>query len=319
MGLTDRIFTDPAASGKFPVGPGFRPGHDVASIKTYRYLRLGMLAAVAALTYSILEARFAHGVNCFLGSISGYYYTPVRTVFVGVMVAIGLALLVIKGTTVIEDACLSLAGVLAPVVAFIPTSDNPGDACRRVMITYGQYLPPATDGRVAASSISNDLHAYLFAGTAAVALLLLAAFLQWRRSARFGTTTMAEYTAGTWWSLLAAVVVVVIGWFFVVFDYKLVLQGHAWSALGMFLFLAIAALADGILGIQKGYTQIRFAVIYIIVGSLMLVSGAVFVVFRSVDSSAFQGHLVLCIEIVELALFAAFWALQTVERWNFTV
>src|SRR5579859_6882242 len=107
MGLTDQIFSgDSARKYATEKKAALRPGHDVAAIKTYRYLRLGMLAAVAALSYSILEERFAHGVNCFVGSISGYYYSPVHPVFIGVMVSIGLALLVIKGRTVIEDTCL---------------------------------------------------------------------------------------------------------------------------------------------------------------------------------------------------------------------
>ena len=319
MGLTDRIFVSPSATGKFAAGTGFPPGHGVASVKTYRYLRLGMLAAVAALSYSVLEERYAHGVGCFLGSISGYYYTPVHSVFVGVLVAIGFALIVIKGRTVVEDVCLSLAGVMAPIVALIPTSDDKSGVCRTEMYVSGHYLPPATDVRVAANSISNDLHAYLFAGSVAIGLLLLAAFAQWRRSTRADGTTMDEYTTGTWWSLVGAVCLVLIGWILVEADYSWVLQGHARAATAMFVFLAIAALSNGILGIVKHYTKAGYAVVYIVVGAAMLVSGAVFVGYQLIDRSAFHGHLVLLIEIVELALFVTFWAMQTVERWNETV
>jgi hypothetical protein len=324
MGLTDRIFISPSvkeyAATQAARSKELHPAHDVAAIKTYRYLRLGMLAAVAALSYSILEERYAHGVHCFIGSISGYYYSPVHPVFIGVMVSVGVALLVIKGRTVVEDTCLSLAGVLAPIVAFIPTTFDPSDKCGSEMAIVGHYLPPAKDPRVAANSISNDLHAYLFAGSVAIGLLLVAAFVQRRRSNRpDATTTMNEYTAGTWWSLAAAAIFVVIGWLLVAFDYSLVIQGHAWAALGMFAFLAIAALSNGILGILKNHTKIQYSVIYIIIAALMVVSGAVFMGYRYIDRSAFNGHVILYIEIVELTLFTAFWAIQTIERWHDTV
>jgi hypothetical protein len=328
MGLTDRIFASSSAASSATT-KSFPQGHDLASVKTYRYLRLGMLAAVAALSYSILEERYASSVHCFIGSISGYYYSPVHSVFIGVMVSIGLALVVIKGRTVIEDACLSLAGVLAPVVAFIPTSYDPQDSCGTRMALVGHYLPPPKDMRVAGNSISNDLHAYLFAGSFAVGVLLLVAGTQRLRSRRVGATTPIDGdtqatsttkdgdTQAMWWSLVAASVFLLIAWLLVVFDYGLVIQGHAWAALGMFFFLAIAALSDGIQG--KKYTKSPYPVIYDVVGTCMILSGAVFVGFQYIDRSAFNGHLVLLIEVVELTLFTAFWAVQTVERWHDTV
>ena len=315
MWLTDQVFTSSSAQNYKGSGK-FQPGHDIAAIKTYRYLRLGMLAAVAALAYSVLEVRDANGVNCFLGSISGYYYSPVHPVFIGVMVSIGLALLAIKGRTVIEDTCLSLAGVLAPIVAFIPTSFDTTDTCGTTMTRVGQYLPPAKDTRVAANSISNDLHAYLFAGSVAIPLLLFAYFAQRYRSRRPNSkTTMNEYSKGTLWSLIAALVFVAIAWILVILDYNLVKQGHAWAAIFMFAFLAIAALANGILKPTKN----PYRVIYTTVGLLMIVSGAVFLGYRYIDRSAFNGHVVLYVEVVELALFTVFWAIQTIERWHDTV
>ena len=320
MGLTDQIFDTPSARN-YAASRTLQTGHDVAAVKTYRYLRLGMLAAVVALAYSILEERFARGVGCFVGSISGYYYSPVHPVFIGVMVSIGLALLVIKGRTVIEDVCLSLAGVLAPVVAFIPTSYDPNDKCGQTMAKVGHYLAPSKDPREAANSISNDLHAYLVAGSfAVVVLLVVAAFSRWRQGTPpSGQAAISETTKGTWRSLIAAAIFTLIAWGFVLLDYSLVLQGHAWAAIGMFAFLAIAALSDGILGIVKSYTSRPYSWIYIAIGALMFLSGLLFLGYRYVDRSAFNGHVVLYIEAVELILFAAFWSIQTVERWHDTV
>jgi hypothetical protein len=94
---------------------------DIAAIKTYRYLRISMVGAVALLGVSVVIERT--NVDCWQTSVSAYYYTPVRSVFVGVLMAIGLCLIVIKGSTPWEDATLNAAGMLAPVVAVVPTTD----------------------------------------------------------------------------------------------------------------------------------------------------------------------------------------------------
>ena len=87
-------------------------------LKTYRYLRIGMIGAVFLLAASItIEAAQA---GCLQNSISAYYYTPVRAIFVGTMVAVGLSLIVYKGRGWKEDLSLTLAGMLAPVVADRP-------------------------------------------------------------------------------------------------------------------------------------------------------------------------------------------------------
>ena len=72
-------------------------------IKTYRYLRLGIIGAVVLLVISILIEHFkvTNGVgnHCWQTSISAYYYTPVRGILVGSLFVIGFALIVYKGRT----------------------------------------------------------------------------------------------------------------------------------------------------------------------------------------------------------------------------
>jgi len=55
--------------------------------------------------------------------VSAYYYTPVRAILVGALVAIGFGLVVIQGRTTFEDSALNVTGMLAPLVAVVPTSD----------------------------------------------------------------------------------------------------------------------------------------------------------------------------------------------------
>ena len=307
MRLSDPVFKD--ATVDLPSSPA----RDIAALKTYRYLRLGMLAATAGLAYSIVSESRQRGVGCLLGSISGYYYTPVHSVFVGVMVLIGVMLLVVKGRTVIEDASLSLAGMMAPIVAFIPTSDDVEGVCRAPMLDAGRY-EPARGSPVVTASISNNLHTLLFAGYVAIALFLVAYLIQ--RKLR---GTPPEYTTGTWVSLGAGLALLVVGSALLRWAYDWVLDGHARAACAMFVFLAVAALANSWFGFKLKQTERVYAWIYGAVGVAMLVVAGGFVLLRAIDRSSFDGRLVLLIEAAEIGLFVVFWSVQTVERWHQTV
>jgi hypothetical protein len=59
-------------------------------------------------------------------SISSYYYTGVRNVFVGILVAVGVFLHTYKGHAKIDNLLASLAGLCSVLVALVPTSaSNP--------------------------------------------------------------------------------------------------------------------------------------------------------------------------------------------------
>jgi hypothetical protein len=272
-----------------------------------------MLVAVAALGYSLIkEYRQAH-VHCFLGSISGYYYTPVHSVFVGVMVAIGLALIAIKGRTAIEDVCLSLAGMMAPIVAFIPTTDDPNGVCRPQMLGIGHYQPVVPGSRYIPAAINNNLHSLFFAGTVAIVLLFVAVLVQYLTNG--AASIRQDYTVGTWINLGLGIAIVALGWILLHWSYGWLLQGHARAACAMFALLSAAAITNCVVGWKEDASK-YCAVLYGIVGALMILAGAAFLVAQGSSSNA---HLVLYIEATEIALFVSFWAVQTVQRWNDTV
>ncbi|HLM19149.1 MAG TPA: hypothetical protein VK549_15115 [Acidimicrobiia bacterium] len=305
--------SDPVFKGADLASENLSPQQDLAALKTYRYLRLGMLAVGATLAFAIGQEFAQPSVDCFLGSVSGYYYTPVHSIFIGGLVAIGAMLLVIKGRTVLEDASLSFAGVMAPIVAFLPTSDDVQGVCRPVMLSAGRY-EAANGSPVAAASINNNLHALLFTGYVALALLLIAYLIQRKRWNGVGSPP--EYTVGTWVGWAIGLGFVIAGTLLLKYGYSWVLEGHARAACAMFLALAVAALANGIFGLTHEHTRKVFAWIYIVVGVLMVVSGIAFIVLHEQDRSLLGGHLVLVIEAIEIGLFMVFWATQTVERWN---
>ena len=128
-------------------------------LKSYRYLRLVMVGLVVLLAASVLIELQQTGFGCWRTSISSYYWTPVRGVFVGALVAIGTCLIVLKGNTPVEDVLLNVAGALAPIVAFVPILDP--KEC--------QSTPWAAsaDGR---ANIFNNVGAFLLAGLVAVAV-----------------------------------------------------------------------------------------------------------------------------------------------------
>src|SRR3954469_14434077 len=103
--------------------------HSQSTTKTYLYLRVALVALALFLAASLL-IELAFGDTPWLGSISAYYYTPVRSVFVGTLCAMGVCLIAIKGRDrPREDLMLNLAGMCAPVVALCPTPLEDSAAC----------------------------------------------------------------------------------------------------------------------------------------------------------------------------------------------
>jgi hypothetical protein len=88
---------------------------------TYMSMRVGVALIGAALPVVLwVGALLLEGASL-QASMSAYYYTGMRDVFVGALFAIGVALYLYKGFSAAENAALSLAGVLAVVAALFPT------------------------------------------------------------------------------------------------------------------------------------------------------------------------------------------------------
>ena len=107
------------------------PDPALGAVKAYRYLRVALVALVVLLFSAIVIEWWATGPSCLEPSISAYYSTPVRAVFVGVLVTMGACLIALEGNTEAEDVLLNVAGMLAPGVAFVPTAASGGWPGRR--------------------------------------------------------------------------------------------------------------------------------------------------------------------------------------------
>ncbi|MEP0915021.1 hypothetical protein NDI45_29565 [Leptolyngbya sp. GB1-A1] len=89
-------------------------------LDTYTYLRIGMAGVSIIFPLILWWVGLIFDVK-FQASISSYYHTPMRDIFVGSLIAIGAFLWFYQGITKKENIALNCAGILAIVVAFTPT------------------------------------------------------------------------------------------------------------------------------------------------------------------------------------------------------
>jgi len=92
-----------------------------AELVTYRYVRFALLMLLLALAVAVTAETLRGGWET---SISAYYYTAAGPIFVAVLTGIGLCLIALRGQTDAEDVCMQLAGISAPMVAFVPTPEE---------------------------------------------------------------------------------------------------------------------------------------------------------------------------------------------------
>lgn len=116
-------------------GMAFAPDSATTGQKTHRYLRLSLVFVVFALLVSVAIETVVVSWDPFmlgwdpLPSLSHYFYTSARSVFVGALIAASLALLALSGRNR-ATVLLDISAVFAPLIALIPTgidADRPVD------------------------------------------------------------------------------------------------------------------------------------------------------------------------------------------------
>jgi hypothetical protein len=268
-------------------------------IKTYRYLRIGMIGAVVLLAVSIVIERSK--VNCWQTSISAYYYTPVRAIFVGTMIAVGLVLIVYKGRSTWEDVWLNFAGMLAPVVAVAPTTD-----VGRCWSVAPNPLPVQNGGLAnwVVTNIDNNFHALLIAGGIGLCIALITAI-----SVKGPRAPLDKRVRGTSLSLAFTALMLLLGWWLIQNWGDFYTRAHGFAAVLMFAFLILAIVAE-VVEHRKKRDTVWFR-IYTAVAALMIL-GAILIPTTRI----FHGHTVFALEAYEIVFFAIYWLVQTAENWN---
>lgn len=292
-----------------------KPDPPVMALRTYTALRLGSVGVIAVLTIAIIR-EYNSASECLQGSISAYYYTPVQSVFVGTLLALGLVMIVLWGKTAFEDGFLNLAGLLAPVVAFVPTRDT-----NRCGITdaAGNQVDTTTEKNdvIAASqdAISNNMFAYLVVVGTALALVLLVGIIAYKANWQ----SITEHPVAYWGPWALAVLLWLFGSYKFWSDRTWIYQSaHDRSAKTMFIFIGVVVIN---IGIQKwsskhegdGRQKKSWAFTYWALAALMVLGLAIPAIADNISTDLYN-HRTFWLEAWEILLLAIFWGLQTWDR-----
>ena len=257
------------------------------AVKTWRYLRLAMIGLVLGLGAAVLFERAKTHHGCFQTSISAYYYTPAHAYFVGALIGIAVCLVCLRGSTGTEDVLLNIAGMFAPIVAFVPTP-GPGKCASFLEAAHGLNR-----------NIANNVFALLVVGAVA---LVVAGILTWRNERT--RPALVGYTAALFIWIATALVFALARHFF---------AGHAHytAAVLMFGCILIVALNNAFGYKWKGRGESlknRYMAI-----AVAMVASAV-----GVGLAGLLGwrYWTIAIETALITLFAVFWAVQTRELWR---
>jgi hypothetical protein len=327
-----------------------RPVPAVA-LRTYRFLRLTVIGVIAMLVISILLE--IHRTDwCVKGAVSAYYYSPARSVFVGALCAIGLVLIALWGKTTVEDSLFNLAGLLAPVVAFVPAKDDGLCPADPLSEPVGSRVDRARILATSQDAIANAMWSYLVVVGLFLAVLVVIGVVA-RRQDRW--PLIRDNPVGYWVPLGLATGLWAVGlWQFAVRDrtpggaswfYQSV---HFTSAIVMFVLITLGILwigiawgfgrrrigIDGRTGVKARLAQAfntclgevalsperdpKRARVYVGQAVAMLgVSAVLFVLGRAeVGSGWFVDHYVFLVEAWMILNVAVFWTRQTAERWH---
>jgi hypothetical protein len=258
---------------------------------TYRHLRMMLIALpVLLLVAAALSALVLGTVE---GSLSAYYLGPIRDVLVGTMVGTAVCLVAYRGAP-LEDYALNLAGFYAVFVAFVPTG---------LGATLAGLAPEARAELVGSLRVTI------------VAVLVVAAvfvYAEWR-TGRFSPTALSRPPTTRWLFRVNTVLAVgflgLVGWRLVEGD---AFGGvHLSAAVLLIVGLVTAVASHGwpeMVGEQGAGPRGRYRAI-----ALLMVAGLpLLLALRALDVP----YAVILTECWEIALFAAFWIMETVRTWR---
>jgi hypothetical protein len=259
---------------------------DDNQVKTYRYLRLGMVLVIVMLFAAIALDRWeTGGIET---SISDYVTTSALPVFIGALITIGACMVIIRGYIDVEDIALNLAGLLAPIVAFVPVA-----------------------GRQ--ETITNNVYALLIAETAGLIGAAVFVWRSWRRPPAPTPGAKSRQVVGL--ALAAGIVLATYLWLRVG-DATSPKGAHYTAAVLLFVFIGIVVYINAIyFESPDGWPPSRrwYRALYnrygLIAVGMIVVPAAMALVWL------FTGweHVLLWVEAALIVLFAVFWIIQTLQ------
>ncbi|KRB44122.1 hypothetical protein [Terrabacter sp. Root181] len=284
------------------------PGRTRDVVFTYRYLRGAMIALLLMLLLSVgYQWWWETDHSCWLGSISAYYYTPARTVFVGSLCALGASLIAYKGHSPEEDVLLNFSGFMAFVVAMVPTV--PDGRC-------GPNAYTQSPAEIAAAVRNNIWSLVVVAVVAAV----VAAWL--KRGALTRDPSERPTVRSVVVSVVCGLVLLAELTLFLALRDRFIALSHGIAA-GTMVAGVIAVMVFSALRAEERHEGatgggaargIAYKRIYIAIAvALALALGVT--VLAALTVSGFD-HLILIAEVIIIVLFGAYWGVQTKELWD---
>lgn len=267
-------------------------------LDTYRYLRGGIPVMLVMLGAALLIER-SHA-TCWQTSISAYYFTSAHGVFVAALCGVGTLLIVYKGSKDTEDVFLNLAGILAFVVAFVPTS-------RPVLFCGDASLP---DGAVTGQAIVRNAWALAVA-------LVVARVVSWWMYRRTGTGRSRSFLGNVAvWVQRAILAVGVVT--LTAFPDWFVTNAHGIAAIAMFLAFIVTVLINAFLAGRQDEDKCphrrTYHIAYQVISAAMVVTLVAAVAVHLILSDF--NHVVLVVEVALILEFGAYWVVQTIELWK---
>jgi hypothetical protein len=267
--------------------------------RTYRYVRLSILGAVLMLTVSLVAVLIDSGP---IASISAAVYTPARSIFIGSLFAVGLALLALSGHS-LQQGLLDIAALCAPIIAIVPTVISTGDVPGYVPGCPDPATPCVPGAELA--TVRNGMIAFIIVAVIGIATAAVLTAVQRTFSvgvvASIAAASVLVAGAAVWW--LAAPQAFL--------DY-----GHLVATSTFFGLTAIVAALAAVTSAppwRACYGVIAAAIALDIVFLVTVIA----LRLNGVDLVRATGvPLIFIGEALAVALFAAFWLLQTVQLWN---
>jgi len=281
-------------------------GETKYGIKTYRYLRIAMASLVVCLLASVVYEYAENPQSCWQGSLSAYYYTPARPIFVAALLAIGVCMVVLLAYPPIQDVVLNVGGFLAIIVALVPTPNK------------GTCMSVPFQSEERAANVANNMTAF-FVG-AVIAMIVTVATAASEKDLRAPTVDdlmpKDRDAAVKLGGILVEALLLVGGviWFFGFPDHFD--QNAHWvaaSALCLAIIVIVAMNARDARRAPKEDKKKKYFLIYVFLAGAMFASTVIILIIQAITD---WDHATLVIEVVLIALFGVFWSIQTKDLWD---
>ncbi|WP_341955175.1 hypothetical protein [Microbacterium sp. LWH13-1.2] len=286
------------------------------SLKTHRYLRLSLVFIVFTLLLSVVIQTIVTSWEPFtlgwtpLPSISHYFYTPARTVFVGALIAASLALLALSGRDR-ATTLLDISALFAPLIAIVPTG----------LANHQRVGPFGCPDNV--ECVPVEFQGDMRLGIAVYAVVVVALVITMAVIRRRTRTPNPSARLVSIIALITAAAVAALAFAPALnehfpFNFWPVHSIHFVVTLLFFgVFAAVPILyAGGPLDPGETPPTPRQRSIYRWIAGLLIVDLLLLVVALAFRQVFGETPVVLFGEAVALILFAAFWCVQTFQRWD---